>query len=87
MVEASGKKGDILIGISTSGSSANVINAIRKANEIGMFTIGFTGDNSNEMLNISDIIISVPSSETPRVQESHILIGHIICELIEEEMF
>ena len=87
MVEASGKKGDVLIAISTSGSSANVIKAISKANEIGMLPIGLTGEGPNEMSKISDIMISVPCSDTPRVQESHILIGHIISELIEEEMF
>ena len=87
MVEAAGRDGDLLIGISTSGNSLNIINAIHKANEIGMTTIGFTGDNGGEMNDICDFIIKIPSSDTPRIQESHILIGHIICQLIEEELF
>ena len=87
MVEASGKKGDILIGISTSGDSLNVINALRKAKEKEMLTIGFTGSNGGGMNTVCDIIIKIPSDDTPRIQEAHILIGHIICQLIEEEMF
>ncbi len=87
MVEASGKKGDILIGISTSGDSLNVINALRKAKEKDMLTIGFTGSNGGGMNSVCDIIIKIPSDDTPRIQEAHILIGHIICQLIEEEMF
>ncbi len=87
MVEASGRKGDILIGISTSGDSLNVINALRKGKEKEMLTIGLTGINGGRMNSICDIIIKVPSEETPRIQEAHILIGHIICQLIEEEMF
>lgn len=87
MVEASGRKGDILIGISTSGDSLNVINALRKGKEKEMLTIGLTGINGGRMNSICDIIIKVPSEDTPRIQEAHILIGHIICQLIEEEMF
>jgi D-sedoheptulose 7-phosphate isomerase len=87
MVEAAGKKGDILVGISTSGNSPNVVRAIQKAKEIGMTTVGFTGKNGGEMRDICDIMICAPSEDTPRIQEAHILIGHIICQLIEEEMF
>ena len=87
MVEAAGKKGDILVGISTSGNSPNVVNAIRKANELGMKTVGFTGKNGGAMKDICDIMICTPSDDTPRVQEVHILVGHIICQLIEQEMF
>ena len=87
MLEACGREGDILIGISTSGNSANVIRAINKANEIGLTTIGLTGNKIGGMDNICDIIIKVPSDQTARIQEAHILIGHIICQLIEEEMF
>ena len=87
MVEAAGKKGDVLVGISTSGNSANVVKAIQKANELGMITVGFTGNNGGAMRHICDIMISSPSDDTPRVQEVHILIGHIICQLIEQEMF
>ena len=87
MVEAAGKNLDILIGISTSGNSKNVVNAILKAKEIGMFTVGFTGESSCEMDQICDTMIKIPSINTPRIQEAHILIGHIICQLIEEELF
>jgi D-sedoheptulose 7-phosphate isomerase len=87
MVEASGRKGDILIGISTSGNSPNVVKAIQKAKDKSMLTIGFTGINGGKLNDICDIMIRVPSDDTPRIQEAHILIGHIICQLIEEEMF
>jgi D-sedoheptulose 7-phosphate isomerase len=87
MVEASGRKGDILIGISTSGNSPNVVKAIQKAKDKSMLTIGFTGINGGTLNDICDIMIRVPSDDTPRIQEAHILIGHIICQLIEEEMF
>jgi len=87
MVEAAGKKGDILVGISTSGNSPNVVKAIQKANELGMTTVGFTGKNGGAMQDICDIMICTPSDDTPRVQEAHILVGHIICQLIEQEMF
>ena len=87
MVEAAGRKGDILVGISTSGNSPNVVKAIKKAKELGMTTVGFTGENGGTMRDICDIMICVPSVDTPRIQEAHILIGHVICQLIEEEMF
>ena len=87
MLEACGRKGDILVGISTSGSSSNVVRAINKANEIGLTTIGFTGIDGGDMNSICDIIIKAPSNDTAKIQEVHILIGHIICQLIEVEMF
>ena len=87
MVEAAGRKGDILIGISTSGNSPNLVKAMQKAKDIGMLTIGFTGKDGGKMKDICDIMIYVPSDDTPRIQEAHILIGHIICQLIEQEMF
>ena len=87
MTEAAGREGDILLGISTSGNSPNVVNALKKANEIGLKTIGFTGNNGGKMASICDYIIKIPSDDTPRIQEAHILIGHIICQLIEEELF
>ena len=87
MVEAAGRKGDILIGISTSGNSSNVVRAMQKAKELGMFAVGFTGKDGGKMKDICDIMICIPSVDTPRIQEAHILIGHIICQLIEEEMF
>ena len=87
MLEACGRKGDILVGISTSGNSPNVVKALKKANEISLTTIGFTGVNGGKMNDICDIMIKIPSDDTPRIQEAHILVGHIICQLIEEEMF
>lgn len=87
MVEASGRKGDILVGISTSGNSPNVVKAMLNAKEIGMLTVGFTGSKGGKMKEICDIMIQVPCDDTPRIQEAHILVGHIICQLIEEEMF
>jgi len=87
MVEAAGRKGDVLIGISTSGNSPNVVKALQKAKEIGILAVGFTGKEGGKMKDICDIMIYVPSADTPRIQEAHILIGHIICQLIEEEMF
>ena len=86
MIDAKGRAGDILIGISTSGKSSNVINALNKANSKGMLTVGFTGDNGGQMEGICSILIKVPSNDIPRIQEAHILIGHIICEIIEKDM-
>jgi len=87
MIEASGRKGDVLVGISTSGNSPNVVKAMLNAKEIGMVTVGFTGSKGGKMKEICDIMLQVPSDDTPRIQEVHILVGHIICQLIEEEMF
>ncbi len=87
MIEASGKKGDVLIAISTSGNSSNIIKAVSKANELGLVTIGFTGLNGGKLNDMCDIILRAPNNDTPRVQETHILFGHIICQIIEEEMF
>lgn len=87
MVEAAGKAGDVLIGISTSGNSANVIEAINKANKLGMHTFGLSGKGGGLLEEKSDINIQVSSKNTARVQETHILIGHIICEIIENRMF
>lgn len=82
-VEAHGKKGDVLLAISTSGNSLNIINAIIKAGEIGLITIGLTGMYGGKIKGMTDLILDVPSLCTPRIQESHILIEHTICELIE----
>jgi len=87
MVEAAGRKNDVLIGISTSGNSANVVNAIQQAKKIGMKTIGLTGESGGELNNLCDVCIKVPSVNTARIQESHILIGHIICEIVESSLF
>lgn len=87
MVEASGKQGDVLVGLSTSGNSSNVVRAFEKAKSKGLTTIAFTGESGGKMATLADYLINVPSSETPRIQESHILIGHIICQIIESSIF
>ncbi len=87
LVNGFGNKGDVLIGLSTSGNSRNIIKAIEAAKEKEMVTIGFTGRSGGSMLDICDYILRVPSDITPRIQESHILLGHIICELVEEQYF
>lgn len=86
-IKGCGKEGDILIGLSTSGKSKNVIKAFQKAKELKMTCIGFTGVFSNDFSNSCDVTISIPSSDTPRIQECHLLIGHIICQKVEERMF
>jgi D-sedoheptulose 7-phosphate isomerase len=80
-------KGDVLIGLSTSGNSANIVKAFEVAREKGVITVGFTGITGGVMHALSDYLFNVPSSITPRIQESHITIGHIICELVEEKYF
>lgn len=87
MIVAAGKKGDILFGISTSGNSGNVVNAIVEAKKQGMITIGFTGLSGGKIADIADICIKVPSKNTARIQEVHILVGHVICEEIENTLF
>jgi len=87
LVRAKGREGDILIAISTSGNSLNVIKAIETANKMKMITIGLTGENGGKMKGICKYLIKVPSNDTPRIQESHILIGHIICEIVEKGLF
>ena len=83
-VEALGNEGDILIGISTSGKSQNIINALRKAKNMGLITMGLLGKGGGESLAECELSIVIPSDVTARIQESHILIGHILCDLIEE---
>ncbi len=87
LVAGFGRKDDVLIAISTSGNSKNIINAVLAAKEKGMTTIGFTGDTGGLMKPLCDHLINVPSADTPRIQEAHILIGHIICQLVEEKYF
>ncbi|MDN3656623.1 D-sedoheptulose 7-phosphate isomerase [Ferruginibacter paludis] len=87
LIKGLGKKGDVLVGLSTSGNSANIVNAFETAKEKEMITIGFTGFTGGAMKEISDYLLNVPSTDTPRIQESHILLGHIICELVEERLF
>ncbi len=86
-IEALGQRGDVAIGISTSGASPNVVEALKKAKEMGLSTIAFIGDKKGDAEKYSDVVIRVPSDSTPRIQEVHIMIGHIICQLVEETMF
>jgi D-sedoheptulose 7-phosphate isomerase len=87
LIEGVAAKGDILVGISTSGNSKNIVNAFIKSKELGIKRISLTGEGGGEMKQNSEITISVKSKDTPRIQESHILIGHIICELVESSLF
>jgi D-sedoheptulose 7-phosphate isomerase len=87
MIKGIGNKGDVLVGLSTSGNSLNIIKAFEMAKEKGMHTIGFTGSTGGKMKELSHYLLNVPSTDTPRIQESHILIGHIICQLVEEQYF
>jgi len=87
MIKGIGKKGDVLVGLSTSGNSKNIINAFEVAKEKEMITIAFTGTSGGKMKPVSDFLLNVPSTDTPRIQESHIMVGHIICQLVEEQYF
>ena len=87
LIRGNGKKGDVLIGLSTSGNSLNITKAFETAKNLDITTIAFTGENGGKLKEIADYILQIPSTDTPRIQEAHILIGHIICELIETEMF
>ena len=87
LIKAKGRKGDILFGISTSGNSKNIIRAFEQAKLQGMITIGMTGSTGGKMKSWSDYLLNMPSTDTPRIQEAHILVGHIICELVEKNMF
>jgi D-sedoheptulose 7-phosphate isomerase len=86
-INALGNNGDIFIGISTSGTSLNIIEALKESKEKNLFTIGLTGSTGGKMKDLCNICLCVPSEETPRIQEMHILIGHIICSIIETELF
>jgi D-sedoheptulose 7-phosphate isomerase len=87
LIQAIGSKNDILIGMSTSGNSKNVVKAMKQAQSQGMITIGFTGEEKGEIDAFCDIVVKVPSKDTPRIQECHMLIGHSICEIVENELF
>jgi len=87
LLEGLAKPGDVLVGISTSGNSENIVKAFEMAKTIGVTTIGFTGQKGGKMKDLGDYLINVPSNTTPRIQESHILVGHIICELVEINIF
>ena len=87
LIRCSSHRGDVLIGISTSGNSKNILNAYDVCKEMGISIISFTGATGGKMKDLSDLLLNVPSTDTPRIQESHIMIGHIICELVESAMF
>lgn len=82
-----GQPGDVLVGISTSGNSANILEAIKVAKSKGMIVVSMTGMSGGQMKDGSDYLLNVPSADTPRIQEAHITIGHIICEIVEKNLF
>ena len=87
LLAGTGHAGDVLVGISTSGNSQNIVNAFEKAHEMGIKTVAMTGRGGGKMKELADLCLNVPSTETPRIQESHIMVGHIICELVETTLF
>ena len=87
LISGLGQKGDILVGISTSGNSANILQAFEVCREKGVRTIAMTGATGGRMKALADLLINIPSTDTPRIQEAHITVGHIICELVEQAMF
>ncbi len=87
LIDGIGNSGDVLIGLSTSGNSANIVKAFETARNKGITTVGFTGLSGGVMKGLSDYLVNVPSTDTPRIQESHIMLGHIICQLVEESYF
>ncbi len=86
-IQANGAAGDMFIAISTSGNSANILEALKECQDKGIITVGLTGETGGKMADLCDYCIKVPSASTPRIQESHILIGHIICSVVEEALF
>jgi D-sedoheptulose 7-phosphate isomerase len=87
MVQAAGQSGDLLLALSTSGNSPNILRAVAAAKEKDMFVIGFSGESGGQMAPLCDLLFNVPSADTPRIQEAHILIGHILCEQVEALLF
>lgn len=87
IIDGIGQEGDVLVGLSTSGNSGNIIKAFEIAREKNMITVGFTGMTGGQMKALSDYLINIPSTDTPRIQESHIMAGHIVCQLVEEQYF
>ena len=87
LTKGMGRKGDVLIGLSTSGNSENVVNALKTANELGLITVGFTGESGGKMKEHCKYLIAIPSKDTPRIQECHMLFGHSICEVVETSLF
>ena len=87
MLKASGRKGDLLFALSTSGNSPNIIKAAQTASDLAITVVGMTGSSGGKLKSYTDFLINVPSTDTPRIQECHMLIGHIICELVESKLF
>ncbi|MER3463874.1 MAG: phosphoheptose isomerase [Chitinophagaceae bacterium] len=87
LIEGIGNSGDVLVGLSTSGNSANIVRAFDAARNKNIITVGFTGMSGGVMKDLSDFLINIPATDTPRIQETHILLGHIICQLVEERFF
>lgn len=87
LVKGTGNEGDVLVGLSTSGNSKNIVAAFEEARRKKIITVGFTGSTGGKMKELSDFLFNVPSNDTPRIQESHIMLGHIICELVEAAYF
>lgn len=87
MLKASGQKGDVIVGISTSGNSKNVVKAFEIAKQKGMSIVALTGEGGGKMGEMADVLLAVPSKDTPRIQECHIMIGHIVCEMVEKTLF
>ncbi len=86
-IDALGQAGDIAIGISTSGNSPSILEALDMARSKGLFTIGLTGETGGKMIDRAEVLFRVPSRQTPRIQETHLLLGHILCELVDRELF
>lgn len=87
LIDGIGEEGDVLIGLSTSGNSTNIIKAFEAAKQKKMATVGFTGETGGKIKSLCDHLINIPSTDTPRIQECHIMVGHIICQIVEEKYF
>jgi D-sedoheptulose 7-phosphate isomerase len=87
LIQGIANEGDFVIGLSTSGNSSNIVKAFEAAREKKVYTVGFTGKDGGKMKELSDYLLNMPSTDTPRIQESHIMVGHIICQLVEEQYF
>lgn len=87
LVRGIGQAGDVLVGLSTSGNSKNILHAFEAARKKSLITVGFTGESGGQMREFSDYLLNIPSNDTPRIQEAHIMVGHIICQLVEEQYF
>lgn len=87
LLKGTARNGDLLVALSTSGNSANILKTCKVAREMGVFVVGMTGVSGGDLKKYSDILLNVPSSDTPRIQEAHIMLGHILCEHVEKEIF